>query len=424
MSTMEETKGFSPEEKAQLKEALSQVENALGTKMAKSIEDVVKKAESLENEVGGLKEFKVKAEKEAAENQKALDELIAKGKKIEVAENANASTALAKALEANKEKLANYKSNRVAISFELKTVGDIGANSNISVSGTPAFAHGGMLWGPGRKGFEISHVRDFCRVVPQAAGTDAYVIRDGGGEGGPTTVAVGAVKPQADRDWVKTVIPITKIATYYKVPEEYLQDIVWMQDEVSGVGVEELLAKEDSLFLTNSTGGEFAGLNQTLNSTAFSVPTQLSKIFTGANRDANEYDVLVAALTQLRIANPSSNANVCLLHPGDYARLLLEKDLDNNYIFGAPNAAIPTVLGVSIRPHTAVTSDKFFIGDFSKVKVGVRSPLSVRFYDQNEDDAIYNMVTVVIEERVTIAADRADRIIYGDFSDAMTSLES
>lgn len=420
----DEKKGFSPEEKAELKEALSQVESALGTKVAKQIEDVVKKSESLENEVSGLKEFKVKAEKESAENQKALDELIAKGKKIEVVQSGSANEALAKALAENAEKLKNYKSTRTPISFQIKTVGDIGANSNITVSGTPAFAHGGMLWGPGRKGFEMRHVRDVCRVVPQAEGTDAYVIRDSGGEGGPTTVAVGSVKPQSDRDWVKTIVPITKIAHYYKVPEEYLQDIAWMQDEVTGVGVEELLAKEDTEFLTNNTGGEFAGLNQTLNSTAFSVPSQLSAIFTGANRDANEYDVLVAALTQLRIANPSSNANVCLLHPGDYARLLLEKDLNNNYIFGAPNAAIPTVLGVAIIPHTAVTSDKFFIGDFSKVKVGVRTPLSVRFYDQNEDDAIYNLVTVVIEERVTIAADRADRIIYGDFSDAMTNLES
>lgn len=421
----EETKGFTPQEKAELKEALSQVETALGTKVAKQIEDVVKESENLKNEVSGLKEFKVKAEKDAAENQKALDELIAKGKKVEVAaESGNITSAFKKALEDRKDALKNYKETRQAISFQLKTVGDIGANSNITVSGTPAFAPGGALWAPGRKGFEMRHVRDVCRVVAQADGTDAYVIRDKGGEGGPTSVGVGSVKPQSDRDWVKTQIPITKIAHYYKIPEEYLKDIVWMQDEVTGVGVEELLAKEDSMFLTNNSGGEFLGLNQSLNSTAFSVPSQLSAIFTGANRDANEYDVLVAALTQLRIANPSSAANVCLLHPGDYARLLLEKDLNNNYVFGAPNAAIPTVLGVSIMPHTAVTSDKFFIGDFSKVKVGVRDGLSVRFYDQNEDDAIYNLVTVVIEERVTIAADRADRIIYGDFSDAMTNLES
>lgn len=421
---MAETKGFTEQEMTELKSALGEVENKLGTKYAKQIEDVVTKNESLGKE---LNDFKVKTEKleaDAVENQKALDAMIANQKKIDVINDGNVTSAFKKALEENADRLKNYKTNRQMVSFQLKTVGDIGANSNISVSGTPAFAHGGMLWGPGRKGFEVRHVRDLCRIVPQSEGTDAYVIRDSGGEGGPTTVAVGAVKPQSDRDWVKTIIPLTKIAHYYKIPEEYLKDLTWMQDEVTGVGVEELLAKEDSLFLTNSAGGEFLGLNQSLNSTAYSTPSALADLFTGANRDANEYDVLVAALTQLRIANPSSNANACLLHPADYARLLLEKDLNNNYIFGAPNAAIPNVMGVAIIPHTTVTSDKFFIGDFSKVKVGVRDGLSVRFYDQNEDDPIYNMVTVVIEERVTIAADRADRLIYGDFSDAMTELES
>jgi hypothetical protein len=43
------------------------------------------------------------------------------------------------------------------------------------------------------------------------------------------------------------------------------------------------------------------------------------------------------------------------------------------------------------------------------------------FYDQNEDDAIKNMVTVVIEERVTIVAGRADYLYYGDFSDGTCS---
>lgn len=426
---MSEKKGFSPDEMEQIKAALSDVESKMGTKAADQIkghlETAEKKlAEKYESELSDLKKFKVDAEKTMADNQKWIDEQVAKGETVEVKTDNSFGAAFAKALESKKEALSNYKSNRQPIAFQIKTVGDIGANSNLTISGTPAFQHGGMLWGPGRKGFNSTHVRDLCRVVPQNEGTDAYVIRDSGGEGGPTTVAVGAVKPQSDRDWVKTIVPITKIAHYYKIPEEYLRDIAWMQDEVSGVGVEELLAKEDTLFLTNTGAGEFAGLNQTLNSTAFSVPSQLSAIFTGANRDANEYDVLVAALTQLRIANPSSMANACLLHPGDFARLLLEKDTTNNYIFGAPNAAIPNVMGVSILPHTAVTSDKFFIGDFNKVKVGVRDALSVRFYDQNEDDAIYNMVTVVIEERVTIAADRADRLIYGDFSDAMTSLES
>jgi HK97 family phage major capsid protein len=303
----------------------------------------------------------------------------------------------------------------------MKVVGDIGANSNISVSGTPAFMPGPGLWEPGRKPYEVRHVRELMRVVPQPAGMDTYVIRDQGGEGGPTSVAAGAAKPQSDRDWVKTIVPITKIAHYYKVPEEYLADISWMQDEITGVGVEELLVKEDQLILTNNAGGEFLGLNQTLNSTAYSTPGSLSGIFTGSI-EANNYDVLVAAWTQLRVLK--SFATGVLLHPQDYAAMILTKDTTGNYPFGAPNQSIPNLFGAPIVAHTAVTSDKFFLGDFSKVKVGVRAGLTVRFYDQNEDDAITNMVTVVIEERITMAADRADRVIYGDFSDAQTALES
>jgi HK97 family phage major capsid protein len=419
----DEKKGFSEQEKAELKEALAQVESALGTKMAKQIEDVVKKSEDFEKEVSGLKEFKIKAEKDAEANQKALDELIAKGKTIEVVGGQNE---LSKAFESKKNELINYtKGGRVPVSFETKTVGWIGENSNLSVSGTPAFAHGGMLSGPGRKGFEVAHIRDLAQVVPLPAGMDTFVIRDNGGEGAPTEVLVGGAKPQSDRDWVKTIIPITKIAHYYKIPEEYLADLAWLQAEVAGIGVEELMVLEDSKVLTaTASSTQFAGLNQSLNSTAYSTPSGLAAYFTGAARDANNYDVLVAAMTQLRLANASTRPNAILLNPLDYSKLLLEKDTTNNYVFGAPNQAIPSVLGIGIVAHNSVTSDKFFLGDFSKVKFGVRAGLSVRFYDQNEDDAIKNMVTVVIEERITMAADRADRIIYGDFSDAQTALES
>lgn len=419
---MADEKGFSEVEKAELKAALADVESKMGTKAADQIKSHLEAAEAklTEKHNSELAKFKQDAEKVQAENQKAIDEVIAKSQKVQVV--GNTVSEMAKAFEAKKDELANYtKNGRKAIQFEMKTVGDIGANSNISVSGTPAFVPGPALWEPGRKPYEVRHIRDLMRVVPQGSGTDAYVIRDAGGEGGPTSVAAGAVKPQSDRDWVKTMVPITKIAHYYKVPEEYLADIPWMQDEITGVGVEELLAKEDSMFLTNTGAGEFLGLNQTFNSTAYSTPTSLAGLFTGSI-EANNYDVLVAAWTQLRILK--SAANGVLLHPADYAVMIMAKDTTGNYLFGAPNQNIPNLFGAPIIPHTAVTSDKFFLGDFSKVKVGVRAGLTVRFYDQNEDDAIYNMVTVVIEERVTLAADRADRIIYGDFSDAQTALES
>ena len=420
---MSEKKGFSPEEQAELKAALTEVESKMGTKAAEQIEGHLKAAEAkLEakyaTEIGELKQFKTKAEADAAANQKALDELIAKGQRHEVKADTTVSGALGKAMEEKKDALANYTKNRQAISFELKTVGNIGANSNISVSGTPAFQPGGALFEPGRKPYEVSHIRDIVSVRNLPAGMDAYVIRDGGGEGAPTSVAAGAAKPQSDRDWVKTIVPITKIAHYYKVPEEYLMDIPWMQSEISGVGVEELMYLEDTKFLTNSAGGEFLGLNQTFNSTAFSAPASLS----GSIFDANNYDALVAAWTQLRVLK--SNATGVLLNPIDYAAMILTKDTNGMYVFGAPNQNIPNLFGSPIIPHTTVTSDKYFLGDFTKLVVGQRAGLSVRFYDQNEDDAIKNLVTVVIEERITFAADRNDRVIYGDFSDNKASLHS
>lgn len=420
---MSDKKGFSPEEQAELKAALTEVESKMGTKAAEQIEGHLKAAEAkLEEkyatEIGELKQFKTKAEADAASNQKALDELIAKGQRHEVKADTTVSGAIGKAMEEKKEALANYTKNRQAISFELKTVGNIGANSNISVSGTPAFQPGGALFEPGRKPYEVSHIRDIVSVRNLPAGMDAYVIRDAGGEGGPTSVAAGAAKPQSDRDWVKTIVPITKIAHYYKVPEEYLMDIPWMQSEISGVGVEELMYLEDTKFLTNSAGGEFLGLNQTFNSTAFSAPASLS----GSIFDANNYDALVAAWTQLRVLK--SNATGSLLNPIDYAAMILTKDTNGMYVFGAPNQSIPNLFGAPIIPHTTVTSDKYFLGDFTKLVVGQRAGLSVRFYDQNEDDAIKNLVTVVIEERITFAADRNDRVIYGDFSDNKASLHS
>jgi len=417
-----EKKGFSEQETAELKSHLGEIEKNIGTKMADQVKTAVDKAlEPVSKGIDELKQFRIDSEKAQKEADEKLTELLKKGNRIGVDGNANSfGSEFQKSLEANKEKLFAYKNNRQAVSFEMKAVGNIGANSNISVSGTPAFIPGGALSEPGRKPYEIKHIRDLglsVRNLP--AGMDAYVIRDAGGEGAPTSVAALGAKPQSDRDWVKTIVPITKIAHYYKMPEEYLMDIPWLQSEVTGVGIEELLAVEDSLFLTNTGAGEFKGLNQTFNSTAFSAPGSLAT----AIEAANNYDVLVAAWTQLR--NLKSSPTAVILHPNDYAKMILTKEASTNaYLFGAPNQSIPNLFGAPIVPHTAVTSDKYFLGDFSKVTVGVRAGLSVRFYDQNEDDAIKNMVTVVIEERVTMAADRADRIIYGDFSSDAAALET
>lgn len=415
---MKEIKGFKPEEQEGLKAALTEIETALGTKMADQVKTAIEVSmKGASDEIKGLKEWKVTAEEAAVKNQAALDDMIAKGKKsvIVAPDHHSFGSVLAKAFEENGAKLATFKDGRTPISFMVKAVGNMGSG-NFTVSGTQGFVNPQQFGGVGRKPYEMTHVRGMVSSGPLGATTDVYVIRDASGEGGPTTVAAAAAKPQSDRDYTKTIVPVTKIAHYYKIPEEYLADIPWLQSEITGVGIEEIYDKEDTYFLTNSTSGEFKGLNQTFNSTAFAAPSSLALLVP----TPTNYDALVAAWTQVR--NLKNKTTGVMVHPSDYAAMILAKSSTGEYIFGAPNQAIPNLFGAPIVPHTSITSDKFFVGDFTKAKIGQRADLSVRIYDQNEDDAIKNMVTIVIEERVTFAVDRADRIVYGDFSDAVTAL--
>lgn len=402
-----------------------------------ALEEQVKKAtEPLEKEIKELKEKQpeVKAAditelKEAnVELQKSVDimNLNAKEAKATVKE-ITFGDALKAAIVKQAEDIKNYNSNgRKSINIDLKgvvieqtkTVGNMAA-ANLTTSGTETFA-GNTFLGIGRKPYDPMHVRNIPGVSVVPIATDsAYVIRDAAGEGGPTAVGMGVVKPQSDRDYVKLIQPVTKIAHYFKIPEEMLADNAWMTNEITNIGVEELLVKEDSLLLTQAAGaGLFAGLTTATNSTAYASPASLAL----AIDNANNYDVLVAAWTQLKALNTTANA--ILVNPADYAKMILTKDTTGSYVFGAPNVSIPNVFGIPLIPYNAITSDKFLIGDFSKVRIGQREGVSVRFYDQNEDDAIKNMVTVVIEERLTVVVDRADRLVYGDFSDARTALET
>lgn len=414
----------------QLVELKSQLETSLTEKakseialQIKSLEEKMKPVDltEIKAEIKKVTDWQVTKDEADKKNQQALDELIAHQSKRKGPETGTSfKDALCEAMEQKKEQIAGYRKNdRRTVSIEIKAVGNMGSG-NLTTSGTETFSGNTMIGGVGRKPYEISHIRNIVNVQPIATDS-AFVVRDAAGEGGPVATAMGVAKPQSDRDYVKLIVPVTKIAHYFKIPEEMLADNSWLQNEISAIGVEELLAKEDDLLLNQvAAAGLFAGLTTATNSTAFAAPASLAL---GVDL-ANNYDVLVAAWTQARNAKVSPNYALC--NPSDYAKMILTKEsaTSGTYVFGAPNIAIPNIFGIPLIPHTAITSDKFLMGDFSKVTLGQREGVSVRFYDQNEDDAIKNMVTVVIEERVTIVAGRADYLYYGDFSDGRAALET
>lgn len=314
-----------------------------------------------------------------------------------------------------KSKLEEFKSTKKGFSLDLesKAVGNMASSTNLT--GT-YFVPPTVVPGVAVKPYESLHVRD---ILPGGS-TNSNVVRfvvDNGGEGGPTTVAEGATKPQIDRDLEIKDAPVRKIATYFRVPEEMIEDISYLTSFLSQVGLEEVMAVEDTQILFgDGTGQNLSGFN-TLG-TAFAAGT------TVVGASANNFDVIGAAKKQLRNAK-FGGALYALVNPTDYFAMRWSKDTTNNYIFQANQGVTPMVIdGVTIIEHTAVTAGSFFVFTPRAAALFDRAGATVRFYDQDQDNAIKNLVTIVIEKRIALPVYYPTGIIRGTFSTAITDLTS
>lgn len=303
-----------------------------------------------------------------------------------------------------------------AVELQEKAVGNMGSSTNLTGS---YFVTPTQVPGVFQKPFESAHMRDFLPVGQTNSNTIRYIV-DNGGEGGPTTVAEAGTKPQIDRDLEIKDSPVRKIATYFRVPEEMIDDIPYLQGFLAAIGVEEVMLVEDTQILYgDGTGQNLSGFN-TLG-TAFAAGTSVI----GAS--ANEFDVIGAAKKQIRVSKIGGNL-VALINPVNYYDMRYKrKDTTNNYIFmGGGNGIDPGLNwdGVRIVEHTAVTAGDFFVFSPSAAMIFDRAGITVRFYDQDQDNAIKNLITIVIEKRLALAVYRPLGIIKGTFATAITDLTS
>jgi HK97 family phage major capsid protein len=363
------------------------------------------------------------AKTSAAELKTALDKLEEKADKILAKAGRPGSGASVKTFEGElNEKLAEkselLKSARqskkgFAIELESKVVGNMGSSANLT--GTyfvPPTVVPGVVPFP----YESVHVRDLFPKGTTNSNVVRY-IRDNNGEGGPATVAEGALKPQEDRDFAILDAPVRKIATYFRIPEEMIEDIDFLSSYLSGIGTQEVMAVEDAqLLYGDGTGQNLTGLN--VAGTAFAAGTSVI----GAS--ANQFDVLGAAKKQLRNAK-FGGPLVALINPTDYFDMRWRKDTANNYIFQSNQGLTPLQIdGITILEHTAVTAGGFFVISPSAAQVFDRKGLTVRLYDQDQDNAIRNMWTMVIEKRLAFPVYQPGAIIRGTFTAGITDLTS
>jgi HK97 family phage major capsid protein len=387
----------------------------LGKKHQKQIDEVkglIKdETTKAKDEIKG--DFETRITEAKGASQKALEKAEDIEKKMATANFGGNGQAKSYGAEISEKLIAHkdrLKIGGTKFSFELNTkaVGNMSSSTNLTGSYfVPPQVVPGVVMQP----YNDVHMRNLLSTGTTTSNTIRYT-RDMGGEGGPTTVAEAGTKPQIDRDLQIFDAPVRKIATYLRVPEEMIEDIEYLTSFLTNVGTEETLALEDTQILYgDGTGQNLSGLFT--NATAFAD--------LGVVTSPNRFDVLRSAQTQMRIAKRTPN--FAIVNPLDYFLMTSAKDSTNNYILqGGGNGLVPALDGVPIYQMNQVVAGDFLVGDSRAAQIVYRSNISVRFYEQDQDNAIKNLITIVIEERLALPILYTTGFVKGTFSAGITAL--
>lgn len=333
-------------------------------------------------------------------------------KSFEGAQKANFKSSLTNAI--NEGALKGLtEGNYNAAKFEIKAAGDM----NISGNTTGDVAEIQRIAGIKADALRADHIRSLLPQGSTNAQTISYV-KEANPEDGAAAVSEGSTLAQSDIDLVESTVKLEKIGTYMRITEEMINDIPALTSFLSARVPQRILAAEDNEILNgDGTTPNLDGLFT--DGTAFAEGN-----FADAVESANEYDVLIAGLNQLQLAN--YKANIILLNPTDLHKIVLLKSTANEYLKNQIYQGLqPSVAGVPIVTNTAVTAGKFLMMDSNRAtQLWIRQNLAVEFSREDSTNFRDGFVTVRATERVALTNYEPKAIVQGTFSTAKAALET
>ena len=262
------------------------------------------------------------------------------------------------------------------------------------------------------------------RTLLPIGNTDAQTIRfpkESAYDDGAAATAQGSAVGQSDFDITATSVNVEKIGTFMRITEEMLNDTPGLSSYLSARVPGKVLSVEDTEILNgDGSSPNLDGLFT--DGTAF--VTGSGGAFYQSVESANEFDVLIAALNQLALAN--YQADTILLNPTDFHKIVLLKSTANEYLKNQIVQGIqPAINGVPITLNTAVTAGKFLVGNLAQAsQLWVRDGLGIEFSREDSTNFRDGFVTVRAQERVALTNYSPNAIVQGTFSTAKTALET
>lgn len=236
--------------------------------------------------------------------------------------------------------------------------------------------------------------RDLFNTATISGNAITYFLQDAY-EGTPAVTAEGALKPQNSTGFTPATLALSKIAAFIKETDEIVNDAPFLASEVQNALLYQLGVVEDSTIISAVSGTN--GI-------------QTASYGVGGDADS----LVEGILYSIRAVKSASayDASCIIINPADMFTLLTSKDSNGQYIGGGYFAgaygnggyqAYTTLWGLPVFESSAVSSGTVLIAAKQAVNVWVKGGVSVKLYEQNEDDAIYNRVTLLAEERIACA---------------------
>lgn len=370
-------------------------------------EEQVKLNGKIEDEV--IKELKDMQES-YTEMKERQDELEKQSKRLVNGQEDTKSFAdrLKEAISDNHDQIKNARGQRAQIEVKdaiTMTQGDSLTGEVIAPTRVPGIFHD-----PDRQ----VHVRQFLQTATTDSNAIRYVIEDGY-EDGTDVTAEGSTKPKSSLGLEAKTANVIKIATHLKVSDEMLEDVAGLAGYIATRGSTKYRLKEDQQLLYGTgSNNQLEGL--TVAATDWGAATISNPI-------NNLYDVAVDG--QANLAKKNYMASGIMVHPTSWFDLITEKDNDGQYIVPdliRQGLAPAQLAGVPVIRNTAVSEGDILMANFAQMATLYdRRGVTVRFFEQNEDDAINNLITVVIEGRLALPVYLPNAGIYGDLSTLITS---
>jgi len=380
---------------------------ALQTKMEEQAKNTGEVEETLKNQNKNLEE-KLLAERER------IDAIEKAGGRLSGGGNTPRSfkDQMIDALSENKEQMDAFKEHGRPFAMQTKAViteADAYTNDVVPADYVPGFK------------FNAERQVRVRQFLPQGTTSSDKIryIQESNYTDGTATSSENNASGQSDFDLTATDANVTKISAHFRVSKEALNDTQGLASHISLRGSQKYMNEEDAqLLYGGGTGADLDGLTTT--ATDYTLDA-----YTG-DANAQEYDVLLQAIQQIRTDN--YNPSAIMVSISRYFEMIQRKDADGQYIF--PQEVVfgnqmPRVMGVPIVATNAINStdgniNDFLVADFPQLTTLFdREGMSVRFYEQDQDNVIKDLVTVQISGRLALPTYLPDAGRFGNFATAI-----